>query len=227
MIAAIGNTLLLGLGIALNPLAIVITILIANREHARRNGTALTIGWVLGLVLLLALPALIIQTQITLPPHPGEWFDGRFAIFRAALGILLLVAAAVTLVNGPLPGEQPADPRWARLLDTGGPGRRFGLGAFLAIVNVRNLMLLAAAASLIGQARLAPLAELLVLAIFIVVATLGLLVPLLVHLYGGEAGAAWLERCASSLTRHMQSISGVVMALFGAILLTNGVAGVL
>ena len=45
MIAAIGNTLLLGLGIALNPLAIVITILIANREHARRNGTALTIGY--------------------------------------------------------------------------------------------------------------------------------------------------------------------------------------
>lgn len=227
MIATIGSTLLLGLGIALNPLAIVITILIANRENARRNGAALTIGWVLGLVLLLALPALIIQTQINLPRHPGEWFDGRFAIFRAALGLLLLVAAAITLVKGPLPGEQPADPRWARLLDTGGPGRRFALGAFLSIVNVRNLILLAGAASLIGQARLAPLAELLVLALFIVIATLGLLVPLLVHQFGGEPGAAGLERCATWLTLHMKSISGVVMALFGALLLTNGVSGLL
>lgn len=227
MIEGLGNTLLLGLGIALNPLAIVITILIANREQARRNGAALTLGWVLGLVVLLALPAIIIQTQISLPPHPGAWLDGRFAIFRAALGLLLLAAAAISLVKGPLPGEQPADPRWTRLLDTGGPGRRFALGAFLAIVNVRNLILLAAAASLIGQARLALLAELIVMALFIVVATLGLLVPLLVRQYGGEAGEAWLERCAAWLTRHMQSISGVVMALFGAILLTNGVSGVL
>jgi hypothetical protein len=222
MIGTIGDTIWMGLGIALNPIAIVISIFVANRDDPRRNGLALVLGWILGLAILVALPAFLLHEQFALP-HVKETLAGRFALFRAALGVLLLIAAAAAFARGPLPGDQPADPRWMRIVDSGGIGRMFGMGAFLSIVNFRNLVLLAAAASVIGQAALDDFGVLLVAILFIAIATLGVLLPLLVQLFGGEGSDAKLRAWANWLTQNMGMITGVIMALFGILLLTRGV----
>jgi hypothetical protein len=227
MVNAIGETLVLGLGIAFNPIAIVTSVLIATRANPRRNGIAFVIGWIVGLAVLVVLPSLLIRAQISLPSGVQGTLDERYSLFRAALGLLLLFAAAVSIVRGPLPGDQPANPRWARLLETGGVGRVLALGAFLSIVNLRNLVLLAAAASVIGQANLRVEGMLLVVAIFVAVSTLGILFPLLVHLFGGETADRVLVTWATWLNRNMGLITGVIMALFGAILLTANVRSVL
>lgn len=225
MIGALGDTLWLGLGIALNPIAIVISILVANRDNPRRNGVAFVLGWILGLGILVAAPALLIHGQFSLPDGGRRALAERYAMLTAALGTLLLLAAAIALVRGPLPGDHAEDPRWARILDRGGIGRVFGMGAFLATVNFRNLVLLAAAASVIGQAQLGEVEVLLLVAIFVAVATLGVLLPLLIHLVEGERSEARLRGWADWLTRHMGLITGAIMALFGALLLTRGVQG--
>lgn len=225
MIGTIGDTIWMGLGIALNPIAIVISILVANREEPKRNGLALVLGWILGLAVLVALPAFVLHDRYALPNGVQETLAGRFSLFRAALGVLLLIAAAVALARGPLPGDQ-ADPRWLRIIDRGGVGRMFGMGAFLSIVNFRNLVLLAAAVSVIGQAALDNTGVVLVVVLFLAIATLGVLIPLLVHLFGGETSDAKLGAWATWLTRHMGMITGVIMALFGILLLTRGVQGV-
>jgi hypothetical protein len=222
MIGTIGDTIWMGLGIALNPIAIVISIFVANRDDPRRNGLALVLGWILGLAILVALPAFLLHEQFALP-HVKETLAGRFALFRAALGVLLLIAAAAAFARGPLPGDQPADPRWMRIVDSGGIGRMFGMGAFLSIVNFRNLVLLAAAASVIGQAALDDFGVLLVVILFVAIATLGVLLPLLVQLFGGEGSDAKLRAWANWLTQNMGMITGVIMALFGILLLTRGV----
>jgi hypothetical protein len=226
MIGTIGDTIWLGLGIALNPIAIVISILVANRDDPRRNGLALVLGWILGLAILVALPAFLLHEQFALP-HVKETLAGRFALFQAVLGVLLLIAAAVAFARGPLPGDKAADPRWMRIVDSGGIGRMFGMGAFLSIINFRNLVLLAAAVSMIGQAALDDFGVLLAVILFVAIATLGVLLPLLIHLVGGKASEAWLRGWAAWLTRHMGLITGVIMALFGALLLTRGIQGVL
>jgi hypothetical protein len=227
MIDTLGDTIWIGLGIALNPVAIVLSVLIANRPDARRNGVAYVLGWLCGLALLVALPALLLHERLGPMNGRHEEFIARFSLFRAALGVVLLAAAVVSLARGPLPGDQPADPRWARVLESGGVGRVFGMGAFVSIVNVRNLVLLAAAASLIGQAALDDLGVALVTALFIAIATLGVLLPLLLHLFGGPATDARLQATATWLTRHMGLITGVIMAIFGALLLTRGIQGVI
>lgn len=225
MIGMLGDTLWIGLAIALNPVAIVISILIANRPDPRRNGVAYVLGWLCGLALLVALPAFVLHEHFglrnSMPPAIGE----RFALFRAALGVLLLLAAVVALRRGPLPGDQPADPRWSRIIEGGGVGRVFGMGAFVSTVNFRNLVLLAAAASVIGQAQLDDPGVVLVVALFVTIATLGILVPLLAALFGGAAVDARLRAVADWLTRNMGLITGVMMALFGALLLTRGLQG--
>ncbi len=229
MIGTIGDTLWIALGIALNPIAIVLSILIANRADPRRNGIAYLLGWLCGLALLVALPALLLHERLGLLNGVVLKADlqGKLSLFRAGLGIVLLIAAAAALLKGPLPGDRAADPRWLRLIENGGVARVFGMGAFVSTVNIRNLILLAAAASIIGQADLEYLRLAVAIAIFVTVATLGVLLPLLLHLVAGDASEARLKAWGDWLTRNMGVITGVIMALFGALLLTSGVRGAL
>jgi Sap, sulfolipid-1-addressing protein len=217
---AILYTLPLAFGIALNPLAIVTSILIANGANARRNGIAFVAGWVLGLAVLAFLPALLFLDRLE------EMLFEFISQFYAALGILLLIAAAATLLMGPLPGEQPTSPRWADLLFRGGAERKLALGAFMSGVHFRNLVLLTATVSLLGQADLGTSELVVVIVVFVTAAMLGILAPLVVHKFGGEASEAMLATWATWLTRNVKVISGVIMALFGVLLLTQGVVGV-
>ena len=227
MIGTIGDIIWIGLGIALNPIAIVISILVANRDNPRRNGLALVLGWILGLFVVVALPGLLLHDRFGASSAVHDTQVARFSLFRAALGVVLLLTAAAAFARGPLPGDQPANPRWARILDRGGVGHLFGMGAFLSIVNIRNLILLAAAASVIGQAPLDTFGALLLVGLVVSIATLGVFVPLLIHLFGGGSSKAPLTAWADWLTRHMGMITGVIMALFGALLLTQGIQGAL
>ncbi len=222
----IGDLIWIGLGMALNPVAIVLSVLIANRDDPRRNGAAYVLGWLFGLGLLVVLPAFVLHDRFGLQNGVQGALLMRFSLFRAALGVLLLIAAGVALVRGPLPGDQAADPRWARIIDSGGVGRMFGMGAFVSIVNVRNLVLLTAAASLLGLAYLDDLGLVLAAALFVTIATLGVLIPLLLHFVGGTAMDARLQAGALWLTRQMGLITGMIMALFGALLLTRNIGAV-
>jgi hypothetical protein len=224
LVSAIVGAIPLELGIALNPIAIVAGILILRTGNARRNGMAFVVGWILGLVLLVVLPALLVQDLV------GVLRDSSYelpAIIWLGLGALLLVAAAYSLRHRTLPGEQPAPPRWAGFLDRGGVFPPLGLGGFLATVSLRNLALLAAAVSVIGQATLS-LPELAVtVAMFVAISSLGILIPLLVRMFGGEGADARLEQWSAWLTRHMGTMTAVVLALVGIYLLSRGIARVL
>ncbi len=65
----IGETLPLGLGIALNPIAIVVAILILGTVNTPKNGIAFAFGWISGLTILLVLTALIVQERSMADPE--------------------------------------------------------------------------------------------------------------------------------------------------------------
>lgn len=221
MIWAFSDTIWMAIGIALNPVAIIIGVLIENRENPRRNGLAYLSGWLLGLAVLITVPTLILHGRFGLESGHRPDLIAHAAQFRGALGVLLLILAAAALIKGPLPGDQVADPRWARAIDGGSVWRMFGMGAFVSIVNLRNLVLLAAAISIISQADLDLVATLIVLGLFIVLASIGVLFPLLISFFGTETQVRWLREGSTWLTRHMGMITGVIMGLFGVMLLTG------
>lgn len=221
MIWAFSDTIWMAIGIALNPVAIIIGMLIENRDNRRRNGAAYLLGWLCGLAVLITVPTLILHDRFGLASGRRPDMLAHAAQFRAVLGILLLILAAAAFVRGPLPGDQVQDPRWARAIDGGSVWRMFGMGAFVSIVNLRNLVLLAAAISIISQADLDLVAMFIVLGLFVVLASIGVLFPLLISIFGNEAQVRWLREGSSWLTRHMGMITGVIMGLFGVMLLTG------
>jgi Sap-like sulfolipid-1-addressing protein len=224
MLSAIVGTLPLGLGIALNPIAIVVSILAVRRPEPRRNGLAFALAWMLGLALLVLLSSLL------LPDREDARRDPRPALYSwiwVAIGVVLLLAAAHALRNRPKRGESTPAGRWTAILNKGSAIHVFGVGLFLSMVSLRNLALLAAAAGVIGQAGLGVPEIAIVAAIFVAVSSLGALIPLAVCLFGGARADAVLARWANWLTLHLTTVTAVVMAVLGVYLLGRGITGLL
>jgi hypothetical protein len=219
---AIGSTLPLAFGVALNPIAIVVAIVMLGTATARWTGIAFTIGWVLGLTILLSLIAWVIQDRVS---NADQSPTTLLSLGRVGLGVILILAAFPTWRGRALPGEQSDPPRWMGLLTQTGGVRAMGIGLFLSMVSLKNLALLAAAASLLGQAGLGARGLVVAVAVFVVISSIGILVPLLVHLVGGAGGAAMLNTWQGWLSLHAGRITAIVMALLGANLLFSGIGG--
>jgi hypothetical protein len=187
LVSAILGAIPLGLGIALNPIAIVAGILILRTARPRLNGLAFAAGWVLGLILLVALSNRLVLLQTR---GDRDALLNLPAIIWAAIGALLLLAALRAQRCRPLPGEEPEAPRWLGII-----GR--------ADLGIVELALTAAA--------------------FIAVSSIGILVPLLVRLFGGEGADATLAAWSTWLNRSVASITAGVP---GSYLLVRGLMGV-
>jgi hypothetical protein len=225
VVGTILATIPIGLGIALNPIVVVAGLLILRTAGARRNGLAFLAGWIVGLALLVVLGSRLVALQGSVRRGGGPTLPD---IVWIAIGIALLVSAVLRVARGrPLPGEEPPPPRWLGMVDRAGAGRSLGIGLFLATVSLRNLALLAAAASVFGSAGLGWAERALAIAAFVAVASLGILIPLGVRLFGGERADATLMRWGAGLNRNMGRITAGVMALVGLYLLGRGVLGLL
>ncbi|HEX5498951.1 MAG TPA: GAP family protein [Thermomicrobiales bacterium] len=220
MVSAIVGMLPLGLGIALNPIAIVVSILIVRRPDPRRNAIAFVAAWVLGLALLVVVSAWI------LPNLAGVRRDPPPALYSwvwAGVGIVLLLGAARARRDRLEPGKPTEARRWTGILSQGGIIHVFAIGLFLSMVSLRNLALLAAAAAQVGQAGLALLETAITIAVFVAASALGVALPLVVRLVGGPRADALLERWSDWLNLHLGTMTAVVLAALGLYLLGRGI----
>jgi hypothetical protein len=220
--SVIGDTLPLAIGVAINPIAILAGILILGKAKPRRNGIAYALGWVLGLTLLLFVLALLVQNLVGNRPGTPSTV---LSLAEVGLGALLVIAAVLSLRNRPLPAESPAPPRWFRLLEQGGVGRAFGTGVVLATFSLKNVALLAAAASVIGQAGLDLPGLVVVVAVFVGLGTIGILIPILIYLFGGDVAEAMLDRWRMWLSLNAVTITAIVLIILGTSLLGKGIGG--
>jgi hypothetical protein len=219
----IGETLPLGLGIALNPIAIVVAILILGTVETPKNGIAFTLGWIVGLTILLVLTSLIVQQRASADPASTRLI---VHLGKIILG-LILILGAVWGLGRPHKTTELGVRRWTGLLNQGGSGRSFGIGVFLSDFSLKNLALVAAAASVIGQAGLGYRGMAVAVGIFVVICTIGILVPLLVRVLGDEEGDRLLTIWREWLERNAAAITAVVFVLLGAHLVVEGVGGLM
>ena len=222
MAGAVLDTLPLALGIALNPLAIVVSILVVCKPKSRENGAAFVIGWVLGLALLLILATWIIQDLVSALITASSELP---SVIWIGLGGLFLFSAVYTLRSQSRSDETSGPRRWMRFIEHAGVFRTLGMGVFLAMFSLRNVALLIAAAGAIGSGQL-PLKELAVtVAVFVAISSLGVLIPLLVRLLGGNEAEIQLEQWGEWLIKHMGTMTAAVMVVLGTYLLGRGITG--
>jgi threonine/homoserine/homoserine lactone efflux protein len=219
--AAIGDILGLAAGVAVSPLPIVAMILVLATPRGRANGLLFGLGWVLGLAVLGAVVlALAGPADASDGGEPAAWTGW----LKLLLGVLLLLLAAKQWRGRPAPGSEPEMPKWMASIDRLKPGGALGLGALLSAVNPKNGGLTIAAAATIAGTGLAGGEQAVVLAVFVLIGSAGVLAPLVVYLVAGEGAARTLDSWKAWASTHNAALMAVLFLVFGFKLAGDGIA---
>jgi hypothetical protein len=124
----------------------------------------------------------------------------------------------------PAPGSEPQMPRWMASIDRLKPGGALGLGALLSAVNPKNGGLTIAAAATIAGTGLAGGEQAVVLAVFVLIGSAGVLAPLVVYLVAGEGAARTLDSWKAWAATHNAAVMAVLFLVFGFKLVGDGLA---
>ncbi|MCD2194748.1 GAP family protein [Actinomycetospora endophytica] len=216
---AIGAVLPLAVGVSLSPIPIVAVVLMLATPRGRPNGIAFVVGWIVGLAAVGTIVLLVSGgAGAGGSGGPPVWVG----VVKLVLGVGLLGLTVVEWRRRPR-GEDAALPAWMSTLDTVTPIRSAGLGAGLAAVNPKNLLITVGAASAVAQSGTSVGGEAVAFAVFVVLATVGPAFPLVVAVVLGDRSRSLLDGLRGWLAAHNTAIMCVLLAVIGLKLIGDGI----
>lgn len=218
---AAGQVLVFALGVGLSPIPIVAIVLVLASPHATPKALAFLAGWVAGLTALSALLLVLANAGGDAKGEPADWLE----IVMLALGLIVLWLALGQWRGRPRGGEEPELPRWMASIDGLTPGRAGLTGAGLAALNPKNLVLALGAVAAIAQADAADRNQAAALALLVLVGTVGVAAPIMLHTLLHEHATRRLDRLRVWMTRRNKVIMAVLLAVIGAKLVSDGISG--
>ncbi len=218
----VGELLPLGLGVALSPVPIIAVILMLLSAHARSASLAFLVGWLLGIATVVTVVALVVD-----PVDGGDTEDPSVlaSTLKLVLGVAALLLAGKQWRSRPKPGEAAALPGWMTAVDSITPAKSLGLGAALAAVNPKNLTLCLAGGVAIGAGGLPGGETAVAVAVFVVVGSLSIAVPVVGYLVAEQRMRRPLDELREWLTAHSSAVMAVLLLVIGTSLVGKGLAG--
>ena len=172
----------LTIGIAISPEAILLVILILSSDHPRTKGFLFISGWLLGLAALAALLFYIFDIRGALPEDPKK----GISVVRLVAGILLLYMSYRYVRQAPRAGEVPAMPKRARVRLPVNHFKALWYGFLRALVGLRTIVLTLAAVVIVSKASLSTRDAAISLGVFVVLAIMLVLAPVILYLLRGD-----------------------------------------
>jgi len=117
-------------------------------------------------------------------------------------------------------------PRWMGAVDGFTPARAFLAGVALVVLNPKNLVITIAAATTVGQSNLSGADQAVAYAIYALLATVGVAVPLVMSFVMGARADAALASLKSWMAMHNAAIMAVICVVIGAKLIGDALPGV-
>ncbi|HEV8461791.1 MAG TPA: GAP family protein [Gaiellaceae bacterium] len=219
---AVGSVLPLAAAVAIFPVPIMAVVLIVATERGTVKGIAFVLAWIVGLAAVGAI-ALALGGAVDASDggKPATWIS----VLLLCLGVLLLCLGAKQWQARPAAGEETAMPSWMRAMDSFTTAKAAGAGFALTALNPKNALLTLAAAAEIAEVGLPAGQQIVVLAGFMLVASAGVLSPVVVSLALGDRSRDMLANLRGRLARHNAVIMTVLFVLIGAKLIGDAVAG--
>jgi threonine/homoserine/homoserine lactone efflux protein len=211
---ALALVLLPALGIALSPFAIVPAILVLFAPRPAAAGGAFLAGW-FAAVLLIAGAASLASDRVSAGAGGPEWAGPA----RVVLGLLLIGLGARMWLRRHLATEPPA---MLAALQSAAPATALRLGATLALVNPKVLLMAASAGLAIGTTAARPAEAAALLLLFAALASLTVALPWLAVMLAGERARSMLARLEAWLDRNNAALTAAVLGILGALLLAKG-----
>lgn len=220
MLEVLGSTLANAVAIAISPLPIIAVILLLMSPRAKRVGPAFLLGWIVGILLVTTVTTLL--AGVIPEPSETEGSQPVIGVIQLVLGALLLLLGVRQWRSRPAPGEEGELPAWMSKLDSMKVPAVAGLALALAAANPKNLLLAAAAGTVIGRGGLGVGAVAVVIVIFTVVAAISVLVPVVIAVSAPKKAAAVLSNLRTWLGANNAVIMTVVFLILGAQIIGKG-----
>jgi hypothetical protein len=216
---ALDDMLPLAVGIAVSPVPILCVLLMLTSARGTVHAAWFTVGWFIGVV---AVCAALAASGL----GGKDTNDHAIAVAQLILGGLLLVFGVVVWIRQPggTGGESSGPPPWLRVLDHLTPVRAVGAGVLVAIINPKDFALSAAAGVRLDHADIALGPTLGALAIFGIVASVTVAIPVVAAALLGERAEALLARAHDGLGRYGDRAVAVTCVGIAVLLLAQGLA---
>ena len=156
---------------------------------------------------------------------PDSGASDAASIVKLLLGALFLVMAAKQWQGRPKAGAPAEMPKWMSAVDELAPGKALGLGLLLSAANPKNLALTLAAATTVAQAGLDGVEDLEALSVFVLLASITVVGPVLFSFFAPDKAARPLAAIKEFMSENNAVIMMVVLLVLGAKLLGNGITG--
>ncbi len=217
--SAIADLIPLAIGIAVNPIPIMVVVLLLRSPGARANGLTFLGSWLLGLTFLATVALVTTAAVESIAADRGKTFE---AVVKVLLGLLLLILAARKWGKRPQSKDEIDLPKWLTTIETLSQGKTLGLGLFISIINPKHIALTVAAMIAIAEADVATGTAIALLILFIALSSTGVGVPVIYSLVGGEQAQARLGAWKEWLSANNAAILAVLFLVFGVVLLSKG-----
>ena len=170
------------------------------------------LGWVLSLAVVITVVYLIAHAT-----HPSTSSSASDAIswIKIVLGVVFLLLAVRSWRNRPKPGTEPEMPKWMAGVDALTPPKAFGLALLLAGANLKNLALAIGAGTGLARLGLSTTDAVVSLIVFVLVASLTILGPVIYYLLGGDSAKKTLDELKDWLRVHDDAVNTVLFLVFG------------
>ena len=216
MNGVIGDVLPLAVAVAISPVAIIAAILMLFSAHAGSTSLGLLIGWVVGIV-----AAVTLFTVISGGVGASQSTTGVSWV-KVGLGAVLM-SAGVRQWRGRDRHQGP--PKWMAAVDRMGFVQALGLGAALAAINPKNLLMAVAAGVAIGTGGLTVADTVVVVAIYTVIAASTVAVPVVAYAVAKDRMRGPLDRAKTWLEANNAAVMAVLFLVIGAVLIGKGIGG--
>ena len=221
MSEAIGSILPLAVAAAISPFPIIGVVLMLTTPRARVNGPLFIVGWLVGLGVVGAIGLTLAGAAA------GD--DGETSTFvtvvKVVLGLALVLLAVQQWRRRPAAGESPELPTWMSAVDDFTPVRATVMGFVLSALNPKNLILTLAATASIAATSLSTGDQVIVFAVYVAIATLGVGIPVVTYFVMGERSATVLEDLKTWLSVHNSAIMAVILLVIGVKILGDALTG--
>jgi len=219
---AIGDVLPLAVAIAVFPVPMIAVVLMLASDRGRAKGLAFIIAWCFGLAAVGAIVLLIAgEVDASEAGEPATWVD----VVLLVLGLLLLALAFKQWRGRPSADEEAPTPGWMRTIDDFTTTKAGGAGFALSALNPKNVLLVTAAAAEIAGVGLPAGEQAVVLAVFVLIASVGVLTPFVLSLARGERSREPLDRVRHWMARNNAVIMAVLFLVIGAKLIGDAISG--
>jgi len=141
------------------------------------------------------------------------------------LGVFLLITAYRVWRKEDDPDAPP--PKWLTMIDSLTPLKAFGIGFGMLLIGAKFWVFTLGAIGVIGQAQLGQPSSTVAYLLFVLLAELLLLLPILIRVIIPKQSITLLEQISAWLTRYNRPIMILVSLIFGLLFLYQGASGLL